>query len=78
MMNTNQISNSPEGRLLAAIDEAAQQMEDAVRAARAIGPEWENVVIDIQLPLLDQLSELRLRLRDRLAAAGGTESEGLA
>lgn len=41
-------------------------LDDAVTAARAIGPEWENVMEDIRIPAAEQLSDLAERLSSRM------------
>jgi hypothetical protein len=61
-------SQPPEDRLLVTVQEVVGRMNNAVLIARAIGPEWENVVDDIRAPLVEQLADLVTRLQERIAA----------
>jgi hypothetical protein len=56
----------PELRLIRLIDSMLHSGEEAVSLAAEIGPEWENVVIDIQGVFSEQLVELRKRVYRRM------------
>ena len=63
--------STPEVRLTALIQDVKAGLRNAPAIAAEIGPEWENVVEEMQLSFCESLSELESRLADRIEKAEG-------
>ena len=57
--------SGPEERILNVIAKVSELMGEAAQAAAEIGPEWENVVEELQLTITEELEQLKHRVADR-------------